>query len=267
VKLFRNAAIAVLVTGGLVAVPAPAARAAGPAVDVVIDLLDGAGFVDGAAEGLFDPADLHLVPGAAVTRTVLVANRGSSSGRLSVRAVGVADHENGCSEPEAREDITCGNDDGEMRDALTVKAFVDVAGGSGFPAVAAWQGSFADLASGVEFDRPLDPAGIWGLALELTLPADAGNQLQTDDVTFALAFALTEDALAQATALTPDTPLPVGATGGAEVQGGSLTSDTVIAGQLPRTGIPVAPLAASGAVMVLSGWLLRRGVRSRRRRA
>jgi LPXTG-motif cell wall-anchored protein len=242
---------------GMLSAPMASARAAespGP-VDVVIDVGDGAGLVDGPVASLFDPAALLLEPGAATIATVRVGNRGASSGRLSVQARGVTDEENGCNEPERGIDTTCESDQGEMGDALAVRVFLDATGAGNFLAAPAWEGPFRTLASGVAFDRPLVPGDVWGLRLELALPQAAGNDLQSDRALFALAFSLSQvEPPVEVEAVRLSEPVGQEALRGTPPVSGA--SDTVTAGHLPRTGASVGLLVGSGAGLLASGVFL-----------
>lgn len=252
-----SAAAPLFLVAGLMGIQTTSAHAATTkVVDVMVDPLRGTGLIDGTDQPLFDAQSLWLLPGASTTATMLVANQGSSAGRLGLQAVGVVNHENGCTEPEGDVDASCSADEGEMSDALVVKAFIDRTGKLAFPTEPAWAGPFRDFAVGTNVRAGMAAGEIWGVRLELALPLTAGNEVQSDEVGFALAVSLTE---------TDPAPEVLGETL-VQPAAGEGTSDRAVVGKLPRTGLPFGPLAASGGALVVIGAVLRTAMRRRRRR-
>lgn len=123
----------------------------------------------------------NVAPGDTGSATRNVSNSGSINGTLTVNVTNVVDDENGQNEPESEFDNSSGASEGELSDTVNVTIYVDgteIATGT----LSSIEGEYnvGELASG-------DSATV---TVEYSVPGDAGNEIQSDIVTFDLVFEL-----------------------------------------------------------------------------
>ena len=125
-----------------------------------------------------------LAPGFGGTTDVRVVNDSATSADLVLRAVDVVDDENTCLRQETRDgDVTCDPDGGELSSWLQIAVMT---GGS-----VVWQGSMADLVTGVAIAHDLPAGETLPLEVGVELPFSAGNDTMTDRVEFGLRWTAT----------------------------------------------------------------------------
>jgi hypothetical protein len=165
---------------------------------------DGGDGYDGgdASEEGWDSVDLEIVndtaqiqiadvlPGDNASQVVVVENNGSDPGRISAVVRNVTDSENGHTEPEAAVDNAPG---GELSSELLVRLSVELSDGT----TATLTNGYVDLTAIEDESKTVDPSAPnltsgenATLELDLKIPRDAGNEIQTDGVTFDVAIGL-----------------------------------------------------------------------------
>lgn len=150
---------------------------------------DGSNYEDGS-----DGVDLKIVndtariqfadrlPGDQISQSVVVKNNGSDPGEIVTKISHVRDHENNRTEPEAAVDGT--PDEGELSSALLVRLVVEWSDGSR-TALTDGYVSLEDIENETNtVSRNLGVDEEATLELDLRVPADAGNEIQSDGVTF-----------------------------------------------------------------------------------
>ncbi|GLU47142.1 hypothetical protein [Nocardiopsis ansamitocini] len=160
---------AVLVAGGPAA---SAATSSGGSVTVGPKGID--------LSGLEEITVSDIAPGYRELWSVRVVNDRSEAVTLGVRLGDLVDDDNGCSEPEAREDTTCGAGEGELGSYLEF-AFGDA---DAQPSATV----LAEAAEGAGEAVTVPAGGEADVVLGLHLPAGTGNIVQTDSVSFSLTW-------------------------------------------------------------------------------
>lgn len=163
----------------------------------------------------------HLAPGAKGQAQLVVTNQMPSAAQLSVQVVDLRSDDVGCNEPEADAgDTSCGQDEGELDDALELA--LDVAGSEdgdarslGTDVIRAWDGVIVDDTVA------LAPGEQRTYTVRYELPRATTDIVQSDRVSFVLELALDQAA-------------------GADVAGATISRPAAAriaaAPELPRTG-------------------------------
>lgn len=122
------------------------------------------------------------LPGDRISQSVVVKNNGSGPGEIATKISHIRDHENNRTEPEAAVDGT--PDEGELSSALRVRLVVEWSDGSTTPLTDGYV-SLEEIENETNTVSPNLGVGEEAtLELDLRVPADAGNEIQTDGVTF-----------------------------------------------------------------------------------
>jgi hypothetical protein len=148
---------------------------------------DGEGFVHDTSTPLLH--FLKLAPGSSTSGEVTVKNDSPHVVELALQAVDVREAENGCNRPEAREDTTCDDPDGELGDWLVVT----VSGRQGTTPQLLWSGDLDELSEAEVLVERMPAGAEWALELNVELPFAAGNDTQTDRTSFDLRWIATAD--------------------------------------------------------------------------
>jgi hypothetical protein len=199
---------------------------------------------------LFDLA--ALTPGDAGEADLVITNEMPAAARFSLRVVELRSDDFGCSEPEADAgDTSCGQDEGELDDALQLTLReIGADGAASSPlrtdVLSAW------ATTGLEDAAALGASEQRTYSLSYELPATSTNVVQSDRVSFAVELRLDQ-------------------ANGAEVEGTSFGSGTKAridaAPQLPRTGNELLGLIRLGAGSIAIGCTALLLVGRRRERA
>ena len=128
-------------------------------------------------------------------KTWTVKNVGSLPGRLYINLKNVVNYENGCNEPEAKEDITCANPgagEGELGDVVVAKIYLD-----GVEKVSSNlnEASVAKIGTDWSALEPIILEGGTQKTIKIdwkTLRAEYGNEIQSDSLTFDVDFDLVQ---------------------------------------------------------------------------
>lgn len=185
------------------------------------------------------PGNHNLAPGDVIEAPALLRNDRDTSVRLDLRSEVIADNDQGCTEPEARVDNTCGAGEGELSSHLNMTLnpaqrprdaiHLDAADGAAAPAV--W----------------LDAGQAREYTFRITIPREVGNVVQTDQAEFRLVAA------AEGIGTANTEPVTVAASGG-----------TSAGGTLPFTGANVLPLLTFALALLGAGAALVTATRRRR---
>ena len=105
---------------------------------------------------------------------------------LLLTAVNVRDDDRGCNKPERLVDLTCGDGQGDLSDALVIS--LETAPGIR-PAIR-WSGTLHQLEHGVPLAQVVPAHRSIPVSVTLRLPPESGNETQTDRVSFDLRVTL-----------------------------------------------------------------------------
>jgi hypothetical protein len=229
---------------------------------------DGAGFADGPFGPILDTT--LLAPGSSVSADVDALNSDGPPGRLSLRALDIADLESACSPAESSVDTTCGSGPGELRDVLRFDILADSDGDGAaddFEPVVV-DATIDELAGGLPLvDRDMEPGDIWTFRLTARLPVTSGNETMTDRLDFQFRWTLSEaDGAGSSDVVTggdPGTDPPALESGGTGSPGQAPTPaapNDVLGEQLDRSE-PAAPAVGADPDPAgpVGGWLPRTG--------
>jgi|GEM_PF-5437790 len=231
---------------------------------------DGQGFGNGPFGPILDTA--LLAPGYSVTADVDALNADGPPGRLTLRALDIADVETACSPAEAPVDTTCGTGSGELRPDVRfdISADVDGNGMADHFVPVLLDATIDDLAAGeiVLNDEDMGAGDIWTVRITARLPASSGNETMTDRLDFDLRWTLTEtpDGTTSevVTGSGPGTsPSTLDPAGGISTPGGTAEpapGPDVLGEHLERAPDPAPSVEAAPAVPAQpTGWLPRTG--------
>ncbi|WP_459191329.1 hypothetical protein [Halosimplex sp. J119] len=144
---------------------------------------------------LTTPADATLlrasgvVPGEGGTSRLVLRNEGSAAGRLGIANFSHADEENGITSAEAAVDDS--PDEGELSEAVRVRLSMQFSDGRTVRVVG--RDRFVPLADVEASNRTygtIQPGEAATVVLEWRVPAEAGNEIQSDGLRFDIAFGL-----------------------------------------------------------------------------
>jgi hypothetical protein len=237
----------------------PLVGSEGP-LGLLLDLADDTlGWVETTAGSLLNLGE--LVPGSSKTTAFAVRNDTDSSQPLALRVIDLDSDDNGCTAPEAASgDTTCGAGGGELARALHVNILRDPELDGSFESTPVFSGTVESLASGTTLADIAIPAWAeWGYRIETSVPGETGNEMQSDQISFGLRFALGDEDVDELL-VTGGDPGAGLLTPGAEPPNGNpitsapapSTSPNVVdrlLGTLPVTGAGIAGI-------VLAGWAL-----------
>lgn len=209
-------------------------------------------FIEEVTAPTNDP--MRLAPGYSSEREVRVVNEALDTSELHLQARNLVDDDNGCVHPETREgDTTCGADGGELADwmRITVTRL-------GSPTdEQLWTGTLSQLAEGAVLESAMPAEAEWRLRLTSELPREAGNDTQTDRVSYDLRWTMSSER-------GPDDVDIAGveaeASGGGSAGGGPGMPGSGVIG-LPATGAQVglllllitAGLMTAGSILIAAG--------------
>ncbi|RNJ26219.1 hypothetical protein [Halosegnis longus] len=163
---------------------------------VEFDLALGSASGDGGSFSFDGGATDALTPGQRVALVGNLTNTGEMAGQLSIARVNVTDFENGQTAPERAVDSTGGDPGvgaGELSEALEVRVLVRDGDGETSYALGG-EDSYVPLSALTDGETALgtlDAGETAELTVEMRVPPDVGNEIQTDSVDIDLAFALT----------------------------------------------------------------------------
>lgn len=139
----------------------------------------------------------QVAPGASGSRSATLTNRGGSAGRLRLANLSYVSLENGQTEPEAEVDPTGGDPgvgNGELQSAMQISVYLRYGDGTRQYVVgnATTSVHLANVSSG-----PIDLGALAaGEAVEFVVdyrvPADVGNEIQSDELSVDFTFALVQ---------------------------------------------------------------------------
>lgn len=130
----------------------------------------------------------NLVPGDTENESYEVENVGAAPGELVVELSNIVDKENGTTEPERDADNQPG---GELSDALEARLVVsDGRGATYLVGGATAYEPFSTLNDTFDTGTTIDADDSRSVRLDVRLPASTGNEVQTDSVSFDIAFTL-----------------------------------------------------------------------------
>lgn len=236
-------------------------------------MLDVPGDGQGFGNGPFGPIleTTLLAPGHSLTGDVAALNADGPPGRLTLRALDIADLETACSPAEAVADATCGSGPGELRPDLRFDIlgdFNDNGIADDFAPVLL-DATIDDLTDELPLnDGDMDTGDVWIFRFTARLPVTSGNPTMTDRLTFDLRWTLTETPGDEIDDVViggnPLPAVPTAAPGGqtdppaASVAG---PGSDVLGEQLGRVEAPgeSAPAAPAPAPAKPAGWLPRTG--------
>lgn len=209
-------------------------------------------FVEEVTAPTNDP--MRLAPGYSTEREVRVLNEAVDTSELHLQARNLVDDDNGCVHPETRDgDTTCGVDGGELSDWMRIT--VTRLGGTTDELL--WTGTLAELADGAVLESAMPAKAEWRLRLTSELPREAGNDTQTDRVSYDLRWTMSSER-------GPDDVDIAGVeaeAGGSAGGGAPRLPGGVVIGGLPATGTTVglllllttAGLLSAGSIMIAAG--------------
>lgn len=207
---------------------------------------DGRGFVRKASVPLL--AAPGLMPGTDYAQTLTLRNDSDYDGRLALRLLALKDLENGCVSPERSSgDETCQRHHGELSHWL----HIDVGRKTDSSLVPLWTGKLDELRNGVVLPEEFASKTDLPIQLTLSVPAEAGNELQTDGITGRLRWTIRTDK--------PGGSTPAGGTSGTDEERGRRAGASTTG---PDAWTPTASpayepwTAAVGSGMVFAGLAL-----------
>jgi hypothetical protein len=225
--------------------------------DLLLDVPgDSEGFVRDSSTPVIQ--EFKLAPGYATSGQLRLRNTASDPATLGLQITDLVDDENGCNRPEAREDATC-NGPGELSAWLRATVTRQTENGD----TTLWAGRFAELSDGVVFSAVLPAGAIWSLEFKLSLPREAGNEVQSDRIGFNLRWRASQDVTGstdpEVRGVEAFVPVADGGGGPSDV-----ASNAGVA--LPSTGSSVGPaLLLADFALLLGGGMLIHATRRRRR--
>lgn len=171
-----------------------------------------------------------LTPGESASVVLHVRAPVQVGGELWLRFLDVHDDDNGCTPAEAPVDRSCGLGGGELAQALTFAASSAVG--------VKWSGTVAEIERGADIGALPATAGRW-IRMTATLPAAAGNEVQSDSLAFRLRVELHTTHGVAGVTVGPgrSSPKP---------------------GPLARTGVPTGLLVLGGVLLVTAGAMIAR---------
>ena len=150
---------------------------------------------NGSDEASVSIDDIGLSSNLSGERSWTVYNKGSIPGRLYLKLANLKNLENGCNEPEAKDDNSCDDSNvssGELGEVLNVKFYVDdsekvsssLASGKDVEIKTAWENlSAISIMPG----KSINVKMAWSAS-----PDGFGNEIQSDSVSFDIVFDLVQ---------------------------------------------------------------------------
>jgi hypothetical protein len=246
----RLICVALGLSGALaLALPAASAGAAPTTSDTgQVSINTGSGWTHHPTKPLFDFT--RIVPGWSGTAILGVRNDSDTSALLALKVTDVVDKENGCNHSESLVDTTCTGDAGELGGEIVLTVYGDADNDGSYDPAPAWTGSIRDLDHASALGD-LTAGASRNLEIVAGLPVNAGNETQSDQVSFDLLVSLNGAGVAVEGTKTTRAP------------GGGLLGRAI--DQLPFTGTPAERLVAFALSLLLMGAALTLGAQHWRR--